>query len=226
MASEVDICNLALGHLGDTATIASIKPPEGSAQSEHAARFYPIARDSLLEMHTWGFATKRMKLAQLTSNYSEWNFCYAQPVDALNILAVLPPDANDDYSTRFSPTDTPGFYHNYTPLIAAGRYVPQAYSCEALDDGTEVIYTDQEEAVLRYTSVATDTSKFSPLFVLTLSWHLASFLAGPLLKGDVGAAEGKRCAQMMAAYLSKALQSDSNQRNIKPEHIVPWTSGR
>ena len=59
MASEVDICNLALSHLGDTATIASLDPPEGSAQAEHCARFYPIARDSLLEMHAWGFATSR-----------------------------------------------------------------------------------------------------------------------------------------------------------------------
>ena len=46
MATEVDICNLALAHLGDDATIASIKPPEGSAQAEKSARFYPIARDT------------------------------------------------------------------------------------------------------------------------------------------------------------------------------------
>ena len=59
MATEIDICNLALAHLGDDATIASIKPPEGSAQAEHAARYYPIARNSLLESHTWNFAAKR-----------------------------------------------------------------------------------------------------------------------------------------------------------------------
>ena len=48
MPSEVDICNLALGHLGDSATVATIDPPEGSAQAEHCARFYPIARDARL----------------------------------------------------------------------------------------------------------------------------------------------------------------------------------
>ena len=58
MASEVDICNLALGHLGDNATVSSISPPEGSAQAEHCARFYPIARDALLEMHNWNFAMR------------------------------------------------------------------------------------------------------------------------------------------------------------------------
>ena len=34
MASEIDICNLALSHLGDTATIASLDPPEGSVAGD------------------------------------------------------------------------------------------------------------------------------------------------------------------------------------------------
>ena len=66
MATEVDICNLALAHLGDDATIASIKPPEGSAQAEKAARFYPIARDTLLDMHTWNFAMKRATIPSVS----------------------------------------------------------------------------------------------------------------------------------------------------------------
>ena len=71
MASEVDICNLALGHLGDNATVSSISPPEGSAQAEHCARFYPLARDALLEMGYWNFAMRRVALAQLTMNWPE-----------------------------------------------------------------------------------------------------------------------------------------------------------
>ncbi len=50
MPSVVDLCNLALAYLGDDATVASIDPPEGSAQAEHCQRFYPIARDTLLQM--------------------------------------------------------------------------------------------------------------------------------------------------------------------------------
>ena len=42
MASEIDIVNLALSRLGDDATVASLYPPEGSAQAEHGARFYPV----------------------------------------------------------------------------------------------------------------------------------------------------------------------------------------
>jgi hypothetical protein len=86
--------------------------------------------------------------------------------------------------------------------------------------------TDQSDAVLRYTSVVTDTTKFPPLFTVALSWHLASMLAGPLIKGDVGAAEAKRCAAMMQAYLAKAIESDTSQRRINPRHNVPWINGR
>lgn len=226
MASEIDICNLALGHLGDTATVSSIKPPEGSAQSQHCARFYPIARDTLFEMHAWGFATKRSSLAALTSSWPEWDYCYALPSDVANLLSIIPPDANDDYSSHFVPTDTPFTSANFAPVVAAGRYVPQDFSAEILDDGTEVIYTDQENAVLRYTAIISDPTKFSPLFTMTLSWHLASMLAGPIIKGDAGAAEAKRCTAMMQGYLARATSSDANQRKANPQQIVGWMAGR
>jgi hypothetical protein len=228
MASEVDICNLALSHLGDNATLASIDPPEGSAQAEHCARFYPMARDALLEMHSWGFATKRVRLAQIGSGWPEWNYAYAQPSDALNILAILPPDSTDDYSVGFfgpNPGDYAAGIGN-VPESAGGVYVPQAFSCEIDADGNSVIYTDQPNAVLRYTGTAVDTAKFSPLFTMALSWHLAALLAGPIIKGDAGAAQVKRCAEMMQAYLSRAITSDASQRRIAPVHHVSWMAGR
>ena len=213
MASEVDIANLALSHLGDAATIASLNPPEGSAQAEHCARFYPIARDALLEMHPWGFSTKRVQLAQLGAGWPEWDYAYAMPSGTLNVIAVLPPDATDDYSSG-------------VPTSAGGSYLPQPFSCETDDSGRQVIYSDQPSAVLRYTSVVTDTTAFSPLFVTTLSHLLASYLAGPIIKGEAGSAEAKRQMAIAETFLSRARDSDSAQRRIKPTHVVGWISGR
>lgn len=227
MASVVDICNLALAHLGDTATVASIDPPEGSAQAEHCQRFYPIARDSLLEMHMWNFSTVRANLALLNITMPEWAYIYAAPNDMLQAISVLPPEASDDYSARIMPVDAYGYTTiQNLPFNWAGTYTPQPFAMETSSDGTQVICTDQQNAVLRYTKLVTDTSQFSPLFTMALSWHLASMLAGPIIKGDVGAAEAKRCAQMMMVYLSQAEQSDANQRNIKPNQIVGWMAGR
>ena len=222
MATEVDICNLALAHLGDDATIASLSPPEGSAQAEKAARFYPIARNSLLEMHTWNFASKRGNLALTTNSLDQWDYAYVAPADMMSPVAVISPTAQNDYATRMSAGDTPGgITSNYAPTIVAGQYTPQQFSIEG-----DLIYTNQENAMLRYQAFITDPSLFSPLFVITLSWHLASMLAGPVIKGDQGAAEAKRCTQMMLNYLTSAKQSDNLHRDITVEHIVPWTSGR
>jgi len=222
MATEEDICNLALSHLGDTATVASLNPPEGSAQAEHCARYFPIARDTLLEMHTWRFSMRRIALAKLTSNWPEWDFAYAKPSAALKVWAVLSPNATDDNSapgrlpSAIAPQVTSGW----------GIYTPQPFSVEVDTDGAEVIYTDQDNAVLRYTTVVTDTSRFSPLFVMALSWHLASMLAGPVIKGDAGAAEAKRSTGMMQSYLSQAMESDANQQHQRVQHNVNWMTGR
>jgi len=51
-------------------------------------------------------------------------------------------------------------------------------------------------------------------------------LAGPILKGDVGAAEGKRCLEMVNVYLSQARASDSNQQRVKPTHTPAHISAR
>ena len=226
MASEVEICNLALAHLRDDATIASIDPPEGSAQAEHCARFYPIARDSLLQMHNWNFASRRVAPASVTMPYTMWRYAYACPGDMMVAVSVLPPEVENDYTIRPYPADRYGWGWINTPFVGAGVYVPQEYSIETDTNGNKVIYTNQEGAILRYQALVPDPTKFDPLFVMALSWHLASMLAGPIIKGDQGAAEAKRCTQMMMGYMQQARMSDANQRNVKPEHITTWMSGR
>lgn len=213
MTSEVDIVNISLGHLGDNATVASLDPPEGSAQAEHCARFYPLARDAILELHDWNFATKRAQPAMVTSPWPQWRYAYAQPSDCLRVVAILDPNATDDYSMS-------------VPNVGSAQYTPQPFVCETDDVGREIILTNQEAALVRYIAFVSDTTKFTPLFVTTVTWHLASLLAGPILKGDVGRAEGKRCEGMAATWLNKAINSDSAQRRVTTTHSVGWMAGR
>lgn len=222
MASEVDIVNIALSHLGDTANVSSIDPPEGSAQAQHCARFYPIARDALLEMHAWGFATKRIVLPLLSDSLEQWKYVYQAPSDALNLIAVLAPDAMDDYSQ-----DLPVPYTQVGIVnTGQGLYTPQPFEVETLQDGTSVIYTNQEEATLRYTVKLTDTTQFSPLFTSALTHLLASYLAGPILKGEVGRTESKGQMGLFQAFLARATASDASQRRIIIKQSTPWMAGR
>ena len=213
MASEIDIANLALGHLGDNATVASLDPPEGSAQAEHCARFYPIARDALLELHDWNFATKRALLAQVDNAWSQWAYTYLQPADCLRVIAVLDKNAKHDQSVSM-------------PNTGIGQYTPVEFVCETNDGGDEVILTNQVDAMTRYVAFVTDTTRFSPLFVTTLTWKLAAMLAGPVIKGESGRAEAKRCEAMAAAWLVKATDADTKQRHVQTTQAVSWMAGR
>ncbi len=224
MASVVDICNEALSHLGDSATVASIDPPEGSAQAEHCARFYPSALATLTEMHNWGFATRRESLAQLDNPTSTWQYAYAMPANCINLIAVLAPDASDDNSTstRSQAYGSP-YYENAT---VGGVYTPQQYAVETSSTGAQIILTNQLDAVLRYVTLVTDTAKFSPMFRETLSWMLASKLAGPILKGEMGRKAAQECMQVAMRWFAKASSSDASQNNVVPQHHVSWMNGR
>lgn len=223
MASVIDICNTALAHLGDDASVASIDPPEGSPQASHCARFYPIARDSLLEMFDWSFATKRATLAQTDFPFAQWAYSYAHPADALRILAVLAPDATDDYSAPYPQIDV--YSHN----ALANQFAlasPQPFATEMDDQGRPIILTNQADAVVRYTGRILDSGRFSPLFTDVLGRYLASFLAGPILKGDSGINQGKAQLGIAMALLARATVSSANQQSQNVVHVAPWLGAR
>lgn len=201
MASEISICNLALAHLGDTATIASIDPPEGSAQAEHCATFYPMARDALLEMHDWKFATKRISGAQLAVDTFNWAYAYALPNDCIRVVSVLLPGDSS---------------------VAEG----QDFEVELAEDDSTAVFTDAANAVIRHTVRIIDTTKYPPLFVEALSRLLASYLAGPVIKGDQGKAVAKGEYQTFLLTLSLAKASDANQQKNQPEHTPDWVKAR
>lgn len=207
MASETDICNLALGYLGDAGNVTNIYPPDGSAQAAQCARFYPMARDALLEMHPWGFTVQRVTLALLSATPpSSWSYAYTVPADAVGLLAVLDAETGDDYSFN-------------------GIYTPQPFQVETLD-GADVIYTNVENAVLRYTVLITDTTKFSPLFTESLAWFLASKLAGPLIKGTTGIQMAQSCLKAFQGFYAKAVESDANDGRTQVVQRPPWMANR
>lgn len=233
--SEVTICNLALAHLGDSATVASISPPDRSVQAQLCARFYFPARDALLEMANWGFATRRVALALIQEavdgssprvypdgSPATWRFMYALPSGVINTLAVLPQDAPDDYEARLETDDRSWpLPQGYVPVPGVEVYMPKDYAVESRSNGSQIVLTNVCDAVLRYTTLVADTTRFSPLFTLALSHLLASMLAGPLIKGDAGSAAAAAQLQIFTAFKGQAATSDANQRKT---HIEPVPS--
>jgi hypothetical protein len=208
--SEVEIANLALSMLGEEASVASLDPPEGSTRAEICARFFGIARDTLLEVTPWNFATRREALSEVDDTITEWEYTYAMPTNSITLLSIMAEGQIDDYSSPYN----------------SQEYVPQPFHVETLSTGQIVIRTDVENAELRYIVQVTDTTKYPPSFTKALAAHLASMIAGPIIKGGEGQSATTRMERKAEIYLEKAKLSDASQRYIRPFHQVPWTSQR
>lgn len=225
MATDVEIANLALAHLGETGTVANLNPPNGSAQAVHCARFYPIARDALLAAYPWGFSTRRTTPAQLTPEASSYAYAYQFPTNAVCIFAVQPPNASNDTISQWNESVLTSPIPELANVAGAVR-IPQNFTVETLASGQKVIYTNVKDAVVRYGVRIIDTSKFDPLFVNALGRLLAAYVAGPLIKGRAGREESKFQYQMFRQEVGIAEVQDAQQTAQRVNHVPSWVAGR
>lgn len=181
MSNAVEICNLALGHIGSDANIASISPPDGSVESGYCARYYPLARKLTIALAQWSFATTRKALAEVDNSSNVWQFAYAQPADCIKPYRIL----------------------------KAGATNEQDGASFTIEGG--VIYTNEPEAKLVYTRDITDATKFSPEFISALSWMISSYLAGPIIKGNEGANAAVKLRERAIAETRLASAGDANR---------------
>jgi hypothetical protein len=206
-SKEVDICNLALSYIGDKAKVTSISPSDGSHQADLCARYYPLARDMLLERHRWDFTIRQVSLTALSaSGRTEWDYAYRLPGNFAGVIAVIPKDSTDDQTTE-------------------GSIAPKPFAIEANSDLDRILYCDISDAVLRYQAKVTDSTKFSQMFVHAVSWQLASMLAGTLIKGDEGMNAVRNASQMAEFYSQRAAAFDSRTTREKPvvdTNTNPW----
>lgn len=204
MASPVDICNVALSHLGDAGNVASIDPPEASTQARFCARFYPVARDEVLESHTWRFNTRRKALASLSlpaSVTGEWSYAYALPAGCLRPFAVYVPGVTE-----------------------VGR--TEDFSVETTDDGTPVLYTNVEGAYLKYVVSVTDTALFPPSVRALVAARLATYLALPLTR-SADVQKAAEAIYLRAKASAEALDGDTQStEEWRSEREPPWVAAR
>lgn len=99
VTSPTDICNLALGHLGE-ARITSLD--EDSVSARACALHYDSVRDEVLRSHRWNFAQTRKVLAALEGGPPfGWALQYELPVDCLRVLEVNGSEAGDVLSSEY-----------------------------------------------------------------------------------------------------------------------------
>lgn len=204
---EVDISNLALAYLGDVARVTSLDPVDGSVQAIHCARFFALVRNSLLSAHRWGFANRRHEPVQLSASDSpQWAFAYGLPQDVLRVTAVRHRSVQDD------PPGTQGS--------------DPAFRVEQSAAGYRVLRTNQDEAAIRYTSLAVDPEHYPPKFREALAATLASAIAGPIVGGDMGTKKTIEMARLAVIKLTEARESDAGQHKAPTQVLPSFLAGR
>lgn len=167
--SVVEVCNLALIHIGQRPIASITEATEGARKCNVV---FTTARDAVLRLHPWNFATTVEALTEIADEtILGWDYLYALPalclfarrIDTEDTLDLLP---LQEFEVIISPTSA-----------------------------VRAIATDLEGAYLRYTKQVADPTLWDPLFVTALSFYLAAILAVTLC-GDKDLS-----ARMTSAYM-------------------------
>lgn len=209
MASDVDVCNMALSHLGSDAQVAAINPPDGSVEAGHCRRFFTLARQEALEMAAYSWTKRRATLALVDNPSTIWTYAYALPSDCIRPLRVLQLSTANFSSLQVS---APASVDDLNRFYESGT--------ANFDIEGRVLLTHEPDAVLLYVRDVTDPSNWSPSFVSGLSFLLASFLAGPLVKGEPGAKASQRLRDAAGSVLRGAQVLDAS-RNAEQQDFTP-----
>lgn len=238
MSSEVDVCNLALANIGTRSTIAALT--EDSNEARACNLWYATTRDEVTGMAFWNFARKTVNLSLIKSapgtptNPSAtgtawtpdwpappWLYEYAYPSDCIQMRFLSPQITTGvDGVPIFGPnviTSPPNWGGAAVRWLAATDEVgtPAAQ--------TNVVLTNQYQAIGVYTVRTTNTNLFSAQFVTALAAALGAKIAMQLT-GDKQLAKGMY--ELANATILQARVTDGNEGLTFQDTMPDWIVSR
>lgn len=199
MASEIEICNIALSRLGISRSINALT--EQSKEAGACSLHYAPARDAVLSDFPWNFATKRVALADLNDPPSDWRYAYRYPTDCMRLIEIM----------------TPG-----TRTPTARQRIEYATGSDS--DGTgKLIYTDEPNAWVKYVGKVVDTNMFDAIFRDALAWRMAGEMAMQLTgNGNLGQYAMQMYGQVLLGSASRSMEES---QEAQPP-VDPFTAAR
>lgn len=193
MASNTEIANIALSHIGVGKEISDLTT-EKSEEARACRRFFDIARDQTLRDYSWPFARRETDLSLIQSFLtvdSEWDYEYRYPSDAVKILRIVSQN-----------------YGNRNP--ARQTRIPYKIS----GDGTaRVILCDEEQAKVEYIKRVTDEAYYPSDFEIAFAYRLAMYIAPRLTAGDPFGIIN-RMREMYAQEIAMAKVNSMNEEQV------------
>ena len=185
MATNIDICNLALAHLGEAQIVSLV---EDNARAAACNLRYAFVRDEVLRAHRWNFAQKRAgNIAQLTVPAFGWAASYLLPDDCLRVC-------------EFNGTEE--------GQIIGNEYIIEGRAILTNATTVNIVYISREEDVSKYDSIFINALALKLAAALTENIRGTSEKSGDLMAAyeritsplarRVDANEGRRRKGMIA----------------------------
>lgn len=205
MTSEVEICNIALGHIR-AGSINSLN--ESSIQAQSCKLLYPVLRDQMLQDAPYQFNRSLKPLALLTDELFNWIYVYQYPSDCLYINRLILNFAEVSSDTTTSAVAS-RFYDRGLPRPNLDKQVEhQIYNI----DDNRVIASNETELRIDYRKRITDPNLFNINFTMGLSHLLASNLAVSLVGVDKGRPLRADELTIYQSYVDSAIENELNEQ--------------
>lgn len=194
--SKIDICNMALAHLGMKG-ITSITENNPSAIACNT--FFVPSRDDVLGETNWTFAKASEPLVLSTEEVLGWSYIYSYPVKATTVWDVFnEATASDKGKQEFEVVLKPA-------------------------QSSRLVCSDLSFAYADYTYQLSDTGLYTPKFIISLSYRLAAMMAHTLVRSTK---VGLELTQVYAAALSEAKRINGSEKKRKPKQNSCYQDSR
>jgi len=201
MTSQVEICNLALSHIG-AASINSLD--EASVQAQQCKLHYDIMLSQMLRDAPFQFAHRNEALAVLSEvDLFNWAYAYQYPSDCLRINHLV---LNYEDVT---PGSVSGISYYNLKLPDLREQINYKIFNVA---GNKVIGANESELRVDYQVLVDDPNLYDSEFVMAFSHLLASALAMPLIRGEMGRKTRSDELQVYEVYINAAIDADLNEQ--------------
>lgn len=208
MATQVQICNLALSRIGTDIGIADFDT-EQSKEASACRLHYDPALEFVLEAMEWNFATRRVTLAELEEDPpADWDYAYQYPTDCVKLRRIISSEGERRIGRVVAGSDV------LSPVLLNESRIP--FQIELNEDGdSRRILCDEPDAVAVYTARVEDPSFYPGTFVKALSLYLAHELCMPMRVDD------RRRQAIMQEYLLMVSVAGANSLNEQRTDLPP-----
>lgn len=182
----LQIVNLALAHMGNTAITQAQLTANAIPSAIAANTFWEPCRDEALGESRYSFATATLALSAIDTTDSVWDYIYTYPAQAVgSIWAVY----NDETYAEKEEQEFEVKYYTTTSVRA--------------------IYSNLQNAIAEYTYKVTDPEIWSTKFVMAFSYRLASSMS-MYLTGD--AANGLKLMDIYNGLIGEAKRIGNSEK--------------